>query len=214
MESILSDSNKITKDWEKEKRIHMGNYGYLNIATNHPEIWKEIENIKHIINSFNVSRSNLRNFKDKIRNQMTIEELTKGTIKDEIKIASTKFEETLSTEKSPTAKRLTKKFTYSRSEFKEISIEAFKSDHIQSVLSKWEINDSMELTTEANNVLENLKIRHPKILEWDNYKIINRLSKHWDKRKSIQEKLTDDAINRVKAIDLEERQNDDIKKSL
>ena len=77
----------------------MGNYGYLNIATNHPEIWKEIEKIKHIINSFNVSRSNLRNFKDKINNQMTIEELTKGTIKEEIKIASTKFEEILSTEK-------------------------------------------------------------------------------------------------------------------
>ena len=74
---------------------------------------------------------------------MTIEELTKGTIKDEIKIASTKCEEIFSTEKSPTAKRLTKKFTYSRSEFKEISMEAFKSDHIQKVLTKWEINDSI-----------------------------------------------------------------------
>ena len=36
----------------------------------------------------------------------------------------------------------------------------------------------MELTTDANEVLENLKMRHPKILEWDNYKIINHLSKY------------------------------------
>ena len=71
---------------------------------------------------------------------MTIEDLTKSIIKDEIKINSTKFEETFSKEKSPTAKRLAKKFTYSRSEFKEISMEAFKSDHIQKVLMKfWKI---------------------------------------------------------------------------
>ena len=39
MEKIHSDPNKITKDWENAKKTHMGNYGYLNIATNHPEIW-------------------------------------------------------------------------------------------------------------------------------------------------------------------------------
>ena len=69
----------------------------------------------------------------------------------------------------------------------------------------------MELTTEANEVLENLKMRHRKILEWDNYKIINHLSEHWDNRKSIQEKLTDEAINRVKAIELKEREDNDTK---
>ena len=112
----------------------MGNYGYLNIATNHPVIWKEIEDIKHIINIFNISRNNLKRFKHKINNQMTIEDLTKGIIKDDIKINNTKVEEILSKEDSPTAKRLKEKFTYSRSEFKEISIDAFKSESIQKIL--------------------------------------------------------------------------------
>ena len=114
----------------------MGRYGYLNIATNHPEIWKEIENIKRIVNSFNLSRENLRNFKIKISNQKSIEELTKGIIKDEIKITNIKEKEVLTKEKSPTAERLTKNFTYSKSKFKEISMEAFKSDHIQKILTK------------------------------------------------------------------------------
>ena len=139
---------------------------------------------------------------------MTIEELTKGIIKDEIKIINTKAEQTITKEKSAIAKKLAKKFTYSRSKFKEISLEAFKSDHIQNVLSKWENDDSMELTVEANNVLENLKIRYPKILDWDNYKIINRLSEHWEIRKNIQEKITNDAINRLKAIDFHKREED------
>ena len=50
---ILSQSSEITTDWEQEKTLHMGNYGYLNIAINFPEIWREIELIKNLINSFN-----------------------------------------------------------------------------------------------------------------------------------------------------------------
>ena len=90
-------------------------------------------------------------------------------------------------------------------------MEAFKSDHIQKVLTKWKNDNYIELTTEANKILENLKIKHSKILEWDNYKIINRLSEHWDNRQSIQEKLTDEAINRVKTIELKEREDNESK---
>ena len=41
-----------------------------------------------------------------------------------------------------------------------MSMEAFQSEQ-----SKWELDDSMELTDEANNVLENLNLKYPKILE-------------------------------------------------
>ena len=38
MELIISNTNKNNKDWEAKKSVHMGRYGYLNIATNYPEI--------------------------------------------------------------------------------------------------------------------------------------------------------------------------------
>ena len=72
-------------------------------------------------------------------------------------------------------------------------------------MTKWEEDDHLALSTEAIEVLENLKIRYPKIINWDNYKFINHISKHWENRKKIQEKLTDNAIKRVKAIELKER---------
>ena len=182
------------------------------MASNYPRIWKEIERIKHVIRVFNISRSNLKNFNDKIKNQLSIEDLTKGTIKDNIRIGSTKTEDTLPKEDSPTAKRLKKKFTYSRSEFRKMRIDTFKSESVQKVFEEWEANNHMVITKEANEVLENIKMQKPKIMSWDNYKLINCLSEHWSDRKNIEEKLTDEAIKRVKTIDLKERESDDTRK--
>ena len=72
----------------------------------------------------------------------------------------------------------------------------------------------MILTKKAIEVLENTKLQNPKILGWDNYKLINRLSEHWSDRKNIEEKITDEAIKRVKSIDLNERERDDTKEFL
>ena len=70
-------------------RVNTGKNGYLNLATNYPQLWKEVEQIKSDINTFNISRNNLKNFKVKIANQLSIEDLSKGTIKDEINIKIT-----------------------------------------------------------------------------------------------------------------------------
>ena len=135
---IWRNPKKFSKDWENDNHIHTRKKGYLNMASNYPRIWKEIEKIKHVIRIFNISRSNLKNYSDKIKNQLSIEDLTKGTIRDTIKIGHTKSEDTLPREDSPTMKRMKNKFTYSRSEFKKISIDAFKLESVQTVLKKWE----------------------------------------------------------------------------
>ena len=182
----------------KRKKHRHGKNGYLNLATNYPRLWKEVEKIKNTIRIFNISRNNLINFKNKIKSQLSIEDLTKGTIKDDIKLSYSSNEETFPREDSPTVLRMKNKLTYSRSEFKKISIDTFRSDSIQEVLKNWETTNHMKITKEAIEVLENTKIQNPKILSWDNYKLINRLSEHWSDRKNIEEKLTDEAIKRVR----------------
>ena len=92
---------------------------------------------------------------------MSIEDLTKGTIKDTIKIGYTKIKDKLPKEDSPTMKRVKNKFTYSRSELKKISIDAFKSESIQNVLKNWETSNHMVITKEADEVLENIKLQNP-----------------------------------------------------
>ena len=57
---IWLDPKRFSKDWENEKSIHTGKNGYLNLATNYPWLWKEIEKIKNTIRVFNISISNLR----------------------------------------------------------------------------------------------------------------------------------------------------------
>merc|ERR1712074_133815 len=37
LRKVLSQSNNISTDWEKEKKVHSGKYGYLDTATNFPE---------------------------------------------------------------------------------------------------------------------------------------------------------------------------------
>ena len=93
-----------------------------------------------------------------------------------------------------------------------MSIDTFKSESVQNVLKNWEASNHMEISKKADEVLENVKIQNPKILGWNNYKLIHRLSEHWSDRKKIEEDFTDEAIKRVKAIDLKERESDDTRK--
>ena len=51
-----------------KKVLHLGNYGYLNLAIIHPEILKEINLIKKLVKSFNKSRVNIWRYKDLILN--------------------------------------------------------------------------------------------------------------------------------------------------
>ena len=177
------------------------------MASNYPLLWKEIEKIKQFTRILNTSRKNLTNFRSKINNQVPIEELTKGTIKDPINIKYEKDESSSYKNNSPTRKRLKKNYTYSRSTFKKKSIDAFKLEPIQNALTKWEASNNMEISKEADEALENIKMQNPEILGWHNYKLINRLSEHWIDRKKIEETITDEAIKRVKATDLEERES-------
>ena len=64
---ILSQSSTISSDWKNEKKIHRGNNGFLNIAINHPRLWREVELISRLVESFNISRSNLWEFKEAIK---------------------------------------------------------------------------------------------------------------------------------------------------
>ena len=66
--TILKHSENITTDWEKEKVLHLGNQGYLSLATNFPEIMEEISNIKRLLNSFNKGRRKIWRHRDKILN--------------------------------------------------------------------------------------------------------------------------------------------------
>ena len=115
---IYEDPKKIAKDWETDKTIHIGKRGYLNIASNHPLMWKEIEKVKRLTRILNISRKNLKQFKSEIKNQIPIENLTEGVIKDPINIEFTK-ENSPQKDDSPTLKRLKENYTYSRSTFKK-----------------------------------------------------------------------------------------------
>ena len=87
------------------------------------------------------------------------------------------------------------KITYSKTEFEKISIDAFKFKPIQDILKIWETTNQVEINKEADEIIENIKFWNQKIMGWNNYKFINRIS--------------DKSIKRVKLIDLNERENDD-----
>merc|ERR1712015_476716 len=38
LKTILAQSEILSKDWDKQKKVHSGKYGYLNTALNYPEI--------------------------------------------------------------------------------------------------------------------------------------------------------------------------------
>ena len=59
LKALLAQSKEISTDWNQGKKVHSGNYGYLNLAINYPEIWNEVELIKNLVKQFNVSRYNM-----------------------------------------------------------------------------------------------------------------------------------------------------------
>ena len=66
----------------------------------------------------------MREYRNKIQSQLPIEELSKGTIKDAIKIEVSRSE--LETKDSPMVKKLRSKISYTKREFEQISVDAFK----------------------------------------------------------------------------------------
>ena len=49
LRTILAQGEILTKDWDKQKKIQSGKYGYLNVAVNYPEILKETKLIKQLV---------------------------------------------------------------------------------------------------------------------------------------------------------------------
>ena len=66
LKTLLAKGDKISKDWDQRKKVHSGNYGYLNSAINHPEIMEETKLIKQLVRSFNKGRAKIWEYKDLI----------------------------------------------------------------------------------------------------------------------------------------------------
>ena len=169
---IWSHPERFSQDWKANKILLTGKNGYFNLATNYPQLWSEIEKLKESINIFNISRSNVKEYKTKIKSQLSIEELSKGTIKDNIKIEVSRND--LAKEDSPMVKKLRSKISYTKPEFEQISIDAFKLDPIKEVMEIWEETDELRISREADRMLENIKLLNPKIIGWSNTKLIRR----------------------------------------
>ena len=170
MNMIWSDPGRFSQDWKANKLLHTGRKGYFNLATKYPQLWGEIEKLKESSNIFNISRSNVKEYKNKIKNQLSIEELSKGTIKDNIKIEVSRND--LAKEDSPMVKKLRSKISYTKPEFEKMSIDAFKLDPIKEMMKIWEETDELRITREADRMLENIKLLNPKIIGWNNNKLI------------------------------------------
>jgi hypothetical protein len=68
LKEILSQEVHLSKDWIKEKKLHSGKHGYLDIAVNYPEIWDQTKIIKKRIMSFNNGREKIIKYKDLVLN--------------------------------------------------------------------------------------------------------------------------------------------------
>ena len=172
---VLAQTNDICKDWDEKKRVHSGNYGYLNLVINHPEILKETKIIKQLVKSFNKSREKMWKYKDLIlnykRGKLGFINVKPLTIKNPI-------------DTSDTVKRLTKRISPDNEEdFKVISHRAFHSAHIRELLTEWEKDPSTPIihNEATSEVIDNLKYDYPYLQKWDNHKIINRISDNWKK---------------------------------
>ena len=199
--TILNQSDEPTTDWLQGKRIHMGNYSFLDLAVNSPELWEEIETIIKLVRSFNESRIKVISFRSTILSHH-INSKNRSSIKVE---SSTKPSE------RPIAKRLSEEFTYSEKVFKEISIKAFLSENVREVFSNWEGNNlaSIESNEAVDLVLDYIRMEFPRISDWNSKKLLARISKNWNDRLNIQTSLNSETLNKVKVREFEERVNTD-----
>ena len=170
LKKILAQSDELSSDWLQSKKIYLGNYGYLDLAVNFPEIWEEIELINKLTRSFNESRIMVNKFKNTILNHY-INSGNPFSIKERSSPPSTPH---------PIATRLSKSFTYCSKVFKKISIRAFLSEHIREILSEWENNPSSPINTieAADTVLDYIKMEYPKLKDWSNKKLLTRIIKY------------------------------------
>ena len=196
---ILNQSDEPTADWLQSKRIHMGNYGFLDLAVNSPELWEEIETIIKLVRSFNESRIKVISFKNTILSHH-INSKNRSSFKFPTR--------TISPER-PIAKKLSEEFTYSEKVFKEISIKAFLSENVREVFSNWESNNltSIESNKAVDLVLDYIRMEFPRISDWNNKKLLARISKNWSDRINIQASLNSETLNKVKVREFEERIN-------
>ena len=200
LRKILSQSTDLSNDWDTEKNIHSGKYGYLNIAVNHPEILRETKTIKQLIRSFNRSREKMWKYKDIILNYH---------VRKPDFMKCKEPAQTAHQNDSPTMTRLIEKVSpYNEKDFKVISIRAFLSIHMREMFTTWEEDNSKPiiLNEAANEVIENLKFEYPKLQKWSNTRIVNRISENWADRAKIQIDLNKEILVRAKSLDLKERE--------
>ena len=124
---ILAQSDEPTTDWLQNKRIHMGNYGFLDLAVNSPLLWDEIEKIIKLVKSFNESRNKVISFKNTILSH----HINSGK-----RLSISKFPS--ARHSNPRSIKNLSNPSYNDKTFERISIQAFLSDHIRKVLSTWE----------------------------------------------------------------------------
>ena len=180
--TILARSDEPTTDWLYSKRIHMGNHGFLDLAVNSPELWEEIELINKLVRSFNESRIKVISFKNRILSHH-INSGNRFSIKN---LPSTKPSD------RPIAKRLSEDFTYNDRDFKKISIRAFLSENVREVFSNWESNNlsTIKSNEAVDIVLDYIRMEFPKLKDWNNKKILSRISRNWNDRVKFKMTLT------------------------
>merc|ERR1712015_168377 len=66
LKTILAQSELLSKDWDKQKKVHSGKYGYLSMAVNYPEILYQTKLIKRLVRSFNNGREKVIKYRDTI----------------------------------------------------------------------------------------------------------------------------------------------------
>ena len=198
LKEILSQTDVFTEDWDRNKKILSGKYGYLNIAVNYPEILRETKLIRNLIKSFNSSRENLRKYRDIILsyNKKKPNLFKLRTTTKKIKTAN----KDASNEKKVLARLVEKLNPYSERDFKIISSRAFLSVHVREIFLEWE-KDNLQpfgITEASKEAIDNLKFEYPNLQKWDYFKIMDRISENWVNRDIIQSELNKEVLENAK----------------
>ena len=71
LNQILAQSSETSSDWNKFKKVHSRNFGYLSSAINNPEIGKEVKLISELVDSYNKIKENLEEYKEDIAHRFS-----------------------------------------------------------------------------------------------------------------------------------------------
>ena len=206
LKEILSQTDMFTEDWDRNKKIMSGKYGYLNLAVNYPEILRETKLIRNLIKSFNSSRENLRKYRDIILsyNKKKPNLFKLRTTTKKIKTAN----KDASNEKKVLTRLVEKLSPYSERDFKIISSRAFLSVHVREIFLEWE-KDNLQpfgITEASKEAIDNLNFEYPNLQKWDYFKIMDRISENWVDRDIIQAELNKEVLENAKSTDLNQRE--------